>query len=335
MVVPVGILDRSVDDTLRALQNVARSLPFFRLYPNMDALTTDEICSLDRDGVYRHWYNMRFAQRQLQMCSMALSCRVLTLTGRMSMFRARVACDPAFIRDVQDDYVNHWRLGRIKFLTGDDKSSWFHILRTGKEMLYLPDVQITTIEYPPSDNFFVGSTVLMRRWFGNMFRNGGRALALGPRPMGLFVWWCLVDQRLSLWTTLVGPVGAICLALTHNPFALFLYVYWVALTRFTQTMFLLTVRPDVSWRYPFLLYFNQIYGSLVKTYILFRLDRQSWTRQKTSAARSGGRFDRAVFDASSASIHLLSAAAFCLTVAFYVGALEPVNGQALALLLHP
>jgi glycosyltransferase Alg8 len=35
-----------------------------------------------------------------------------------------------------------------------------------------------------------------------------------------------------------------------------------------------------------LIYFGQVYGALLKTYILFRLDRQRWTRQNI-AAESG------------------------------------------------
>src|SRR3546814_17241852 len=77
------------------------------------------------------WHKLRFAQRHLNMCSMALTRRVLTLTGRMSLFRVGIVTDPRFIDDVQNDALDHWRLGRFKFLTGDDKSSWFSLMRLG------------------------------------------------------------------------------------------------------------------------------------------------------------------------------------------------------------
>jgi hypothetical protein len=48
----------------------------------------------------------------------------------------------------------------------------------------------------------------MRRWFGNMLRASGRAIALGPRQVGLFAWWCLIDQRISMWTPLLLPLSA-------------------------------------------------------------------------------------------------------------------------------
>ena len=75
------------------------------------------------------------------MCSMGLSNRVMTLTGRMSVFRADLATDPSFVRAVGQDYLDHWRLGRVNFLTGDDKSTWFWLLSRGYQTAYLPDVQ--------------------------------------------------------------------------------------------------------------------------------------------------------------------------------------------------
>jgi glycosyltransferase Alg8 len=114
-----------------------------------------------------------------------------------------------------------------------------------------------------------------------MLRASGRAIALGPRRLGPFLWWCLVDQRISMWTPLVGPIAALCLAVAVTPVFLYAYVLWVMLTRLLQTLALLTVRPTVDGLYPFLIYYNQLYGAFLKTFILFRLDRQRWTRQNT------------------------------------------------------
>ena len=44
--------------------------------------------------------------------------------------------------------------------------------------------------------------------------------------------------------------------------------------------------------FPLMLYFNQIYGSIIKIYVVFRLDRQSWTRQKTKLKKSDNKFQR-------------------------------------------
>jgi glycosyltransferase Alg8 len=138
----------------------------------------------------------------MMMSSMGLSRRVLTLTGRMSVFRADLATDPGFIRQVQCDYLDHWRLGRVDFLTGDDKSTWFWLLKNGYQMLYLPDVQTVSMERQPLPGFMASAVTLMVRWFGNMMRTNGRALALPAKMIGPFTWWSLLDQRVSVWTTL-------------------------------------------------------------------------------------------------------------------------------------
>lgn len=259
--------------------------PFFKLQPRMGALTTDEICEVKGSNLIRAWHDLRFAQRQVLMSSVGLSRKVLTLTGRMSMFRAPIITHPDFIRHVESDSIDHWRLGRFRFLTGDDKSSWFWVLKQGWDMLYVPDSVVMTVEHPPSNGFFKATSMLMFRWFGNMLRTNGRALALGPLRAGLFPWWCVVDQRISMWTSLSGPVFALLLSLRHGGQYLWIYLVWIGLTRWVMTMMLYLVRGRLDWKYPFLIYYNQIWGSLIKTYVFFRLDRQSWTRQKTRLDR--------------------------------------------------
>jgi glycosyltransferase Alg8 len=201
----------------------------------------------------------------------------------MSIFRGTIATDPEFIKAVDEDYIDHWRLGRLRLLTGEDKSTWFWLLRTGRKMLYLPDVQVTTVEHPPGRWLLPTSTQLMLRWFGNMLRTSSRAIALGPRQIGLFTWWCLVDQRVSMWTPLVGPMVALFFAFGKSAIFLYTYALWVGFTRLIQALTLLSVRPTISGLYPLLIYFGQVYGALLKTYVLFRLDQQRWTRQNITA----------------------------------------------------
>lgn len=268
-------------DSMLPEGTIAKCAPLFVLQPDLGALTTDEICEVEGNWIFRKWYNMRFAQRHIFMASVSLSRRVLTLTGRMSMFRADVLTRPEFIERVEMDWIDHWRLGRFKFLTGDDKSSWFDLLRSGYPMLYVPDVKVMTIETPPDPSFYRSSIMLMRRWFGNMLRTNARAIALGPKPMGWFTWISILDQRLSMWTALTGLVAALLLSLTVMPMAMVYYLWWVAFTRYVVTLSLLAGRPSVDAFYPFLLYYNQIVGSFVKTMVLFRLDKQKWTRQNT------------------------------------------------------
>ena len=244
------------------------------------ALTTDEAAIVETEGLFKDWFDLRFHQRQVMMCSMGLSNRVLTLTGRMSVFRADLATDMTFINAVGYDYLDHWRLGRVNFLTGDDKSTWFWLLSHGFETAYLPDVQSRSYETQPRDTFYDSAKTLMVRWFGNMMRTNGRAIKQGPKDMGFFTWWSILDQRVSCWTTLVGPLSVLITAALYTPYILPLYLNWVMMTRYAFCAYIAVFNG--TWftiSHPFILYFGQVTGSLIKTFVLFRLDRQKWTRQ--------------------------------------------------------
>ncbi len=149
--------------------------------PEVDGITTDEDCIVAGSRVMQAWHELRFAQRHQLMSSMGLGRRLLAMTGRMSIYRGSVALDPGFVQAIEDDHLDHWRLGRVKLLTGEDKSTWFWLLRQGRAMLYLPDVRVVTIEHPPARRLLPAATQLMLRWFGNMLRSSSRAIALGPR----------------------------------------------------------------------------------------------------------------------------------------------------------
>lgn len=71
----------------------------------------------------------------------------------------------------------------------------------------------------------------MTRWFGNMLRSNGRALSLGPRKIGLFTWWSILDQRVGIWTTLSGPISVLVATVLIAPMVLPAYIGWVMFTR--------------------------------------------------------------------------------------------------------
>ena len=267
---------------------LAKAFPVFT-DDGIGAMTTDEEALIAHDGIFRKWFNLRFAQRHVMMSSMALSERVLTLTGRMSIFRADLATQPDFIRQVRDDRIAHWRLGDIKFLTGDDKSTWFWLLSRGYKMAYIPDLVVVSMESQPLPSFFKSATTLMVRWYGNMMRTNGRAIDLGPRRIGTFTWWSIVDQRVSIWTTLAGPTSVLFATLLVSPLLLVLYLAWVMATRYVFCAIISSFRGKLfPISYPFLLYFGQVVGAVVKSYVSFRLDRQKWTRQNTQSGFGGG-----------------------------------------------
>ena len=258
----------------------------------------------------------------MMMSAVALGRRVLTLTGRMSVFRADLATHPEFIGTIEHDHIDHWRLGRVRFLTGDDKSTWYWLLRNGFEMAYLPDVRCVSMETQPKPGFVDSAMTLMRRWFGNMLRTNARALRLSPKRIGLFTWWSILDQRLSMWTTLAAPVGIILFSLFIDPLILVAYVAWVMATRYAYCWLLASFRGPFPISYPFLLYFGQVLGAAIKTSVLFRLDRQRWTRQATVLRMAAGLTGQ-LRAASSTYMHILAVGLLIGGVVFVTGLLSP------------
>ena len=151
------------------------------------------------------------------MSSMGLGRRLLAMTGRMSIYRGSVVTDPGSIRAIEDDHLDHWRLGRIKLLTGDDKSTWFWLLPARARDVLPAGRAGDHDRASPRALAAAAATQLMLRCFGNMLRTSTRAIALGPQKIGGLTWWCLIDQRLSIWTPLIGPTVALLFVLGKNP----------------------------------------------------------------------------------------------------------------------
>lgn len=281
-------------DTVLEPGAVARSVPYFGVFPHVGGLTTNERCEVRANRWFKAWYELRFAQRHMNMSSMALCQGVLTLTGRMSAIRASIACDPAFIASVRSDSIEHWRLGRFRFLTGDDKSTWMAVVGEGWRTYYVPDAVVTTVEDPPNHNFLAASRTLMFRWYGNSLRQNLRATKLGPARLGRIPYFVLLDQRLSIWTTLVGPAALIVSLVTGAFSFVLIYLAWIALSRTCLSLLLTVSGHTVNPLFPVLMYFNQVVGSLVKVRVLFNLDRQSWTRQALSLNRGLTQFQERI-----------------------------------------
>uniref|UniRef100_UPI0030DD26DA mannuronan synthase n=2 Tax=Pseudomonas sp. EA_35y_Pfl2_R5 TaxID=3088690 RepID=UPI0030DD26DA len=307
----VAVID---GDTVLGEGVVRKTVPWFKLFPNVGGLTTNEFCEVRGSYVMSEWHKLRFAQRHLNMCSMALSKRVLTMTGRMSVFRAEVVTDPAFIADVESDHLDHWRLGRFQFLTGDDKSSWYSLMRLGYDTFYVPDAAINTVEHPPEKSFIKASRKLMFRWYGNNLRQNARALRLGVNRLGGFTSLVLFDQRVSMWTCLLGLSVAIIASLKYGFGFILVYLLWIGLTRLVLTLLLSVTGHHIGPAYPLILYYNQIVGALVKIYVFFRLDQQSWTRQNTKLDRGLVSFQRWFNTWSSRAMTFSAASLFVATL---------------------
>jgi glycosyltransferase Alg8 len=133
-----------------------------------------------------------------------------------------------------------------------------------------------------------------------------------------------------MWTPLVGPITAVCFTIIASPAFLYAYLVWVMLTRLLQALALLTVRPTIDGLYPVLVYYNQVYGAFLKTYALFRLDRQRWTRQNIRTRSTLPPWRAALRAAGSLYLHALALCALATAVAVSTGLL-PVPARLAAL----
>ncbi|MDX5356518.1 MAG: glycosyltransferase family 2 protein [Rhodobacterales bacterium] len=296
-----------------------KTLSMFGADPDLQALTTDEEVMCFGPAWIEKWLTMRFAQRRLAMESHAVSDRVLTLTGRFSVFRARHIIDPQFIRTIEADHLDHWLWGRFRFLSGDDKSTWYHLLSKGAKMTYVPDACVYTIEIIKGSGL-QRMVENFRRWSGNMLRNGSRAIALGPAVVPPFIWWCVVDQRIAMWTMLVSPILAIYGTILDPLYATNVFLWVIASRLFLSAWLWRYARePDLAW--PFILYFNQLINAGVKIYMLFHLAKQKWFNRGVQSV--GGRRNRmdAVRDHVALFQLITSVAAFATFLGIYAGVL--------------
>jgi len=295
-------------DTVFGHGTLAKCCAMFGADPALEALTTDEAVIAYGPGWMRRWLDLRFTQRRLAMQSHAMSDKVLTLTGRMSMFRARQICNERFVRTIEADTLDHWLWGRFRFLSGDDKSTWYYMLTVGAKMGYVPDACVYTVER-------IGGTGAarmvqnLRRWSGNMLRNGARALALGPRQVGPFIWWCVLDQRIAIWTMLISPTLCLIAAFVE-PGYLIGAAIWLVASRLVLSLFLFRYARQVDMSWPVLLYVNQLVNACVKAWIQFFLRRQKWSNRGGQSAGGGA----ALADRAKAAVASLQ---FAIAMAAY------------------
>ncbi|HTL18965.1 MAG TPA: glycosyltransferase [Patescibacteria group bacterium] len=262
-------------DTVLQPGFLQKVLPLFRASPAVDALTTNEEGYVKGPAWFGEWIALRFGLRHRTMCSVALSGKLLCLTGRLSVFRGSVALDPGFLAQIEHDVIKHWLWGKFEMLSGDDKSTWFWLSRHGCRMLYVPDAKVTTIEVVPALGLVRGLANI-RRWSGNSLRHNWRALRLGPKKLGWFPWWSIVDQRFTMFTVLLGPV--ICLAAVVNGRLTMAsgFCLWLLISRLGSSA--IAWRHGGRWSafYLPLILASDWATALAKIWILFHPAKQSW-----------------------------------------------------------
>lgn len=320
----VALMDGDTEFTPGTLR---RSLPFFNTFPKLGALTTDEVPVVDGSYWFSEWFHIRFAQRHYQMSSVSLSRKVLCLTGRFSLYRSSVVLDPTFAAQLENDMLDDWLWGKFKFLSGDDKTTWYWMLRNGNyDMLYIPDVMVYSIE-SISGSLMQRVYQNMRRWFGNMLRNGNRALALGPRRLGFFVTLCLIDQRISMWTSLIAPALLLFAIFTTQWLIVGLLICWIILTRSLMLMIIFAGRPSVlKPEHLVIMLLSQWMSAVVKIWTQMNLAQQRWfNRGDRKLSVKGSDWQQKLTRGTSRFLIWAQVTAFAVFLFSLLGILSPLN----------
>jgi len=311
-------------DSELAPGTLRRCLPFFRLFPRMGALTTDELPVVQGSVLFSEWFHLRFAQRHYQMCSDSLARKVMCLTGRFSLFRAEAALDPTFAEKLENDTLDDWLWGRFKFLSGDDKSTWFWLLQRRYDMLYIPDALVYSIE-TISGSVIDRAYQNMRRWYGNMLRSNGRAIALGPKVTGWYIWYNLIDQRISIWTCLLTPGFLVASLLTANWEAAGVIIAWILFSRPLMLSIVFWGREShlKPIHLPILLA-SQWGSSLVKIWTQMNLAKQNWSnRGNQSISAEGKGMARWLKLGTSRFLMYSQVVSFVIVLAWLTGQVNP------------
>ncbi len=291
-------------DTYLPLGTLKKSLPIFAIEKDVGAVTTNEIAYIDsKSKWYKDWFNLKFSQRHVLFQSQALSKRVLTLTGRFSIFRTTAVITEDFISMIENDTIIDSSYGKFRFLMGDDKSSWYNLMKNGWQMLYLPDVLVYSLE-SRDGSFFDVSQSLPYRWYGNTLRNNARARALKNQP--LFIRYLFWDQLALMWTSVVGITAAIFLAVFDNFAYLPLYIGWVFFVRVIQMSIFTYFGHRVSYRTIPLMLYSQWVGSYIKIKAYFHLSDQSWSKRGGEVQTADNDIDPVFFKYKYFSIFRMS-----------------------------
>jgi glycosyltransferase Alg8 len=184
-------------------------------------------------------------------------------------------------------------------------------------MTYVPDASGTTIEVVDGSGYH-RMVENLRRWSGNMLRNGWRAIMLGPRKMPFFIWWCCIDQRIAMWTMLFSPMVALAGMMKFGSAYFLAYVVYIAISRMLLSLVLFTYARRVDLNFIWTLYANQILNAGVKVYMQWRLAKQKWTNRGNQKTGFTGGGAMAIFrEAMAAYLTMLSFAGVFLSVMIY------------------
>ncbi|HAM70878.1 MAG TPA: hypothetical protein DCM86_04465, partial [Verrucomicrobiales bacterium] len=272
---PDGVVVIIDGDTMFQPGLLRKVLPVFRLSPPVAGVTSNENGFVKGPAWFAEWTSLRFGLRHRSMCSVSYSGKLLCLTGRFSVFRTAVVTDPSFKAQVEHDHIDHWLWGRFEMLSGDDKSTWYWLAKHRQRMLYIPDAMVTTFEVV-SGSAIHRAMANVRRWSGNSVRHGWRAIMLGPGTLGFFLWWSLIDQRLTMITVLFGPAVALLSLCTGHVEMAAGYFLWVLCSRVCHAAIAWQQGRRLSAYYIPLQVISDWIAALTKLWVLFHPAKQNW-----------------------------------------------------------
>ena len=273
-------------DTILTPEAIVRSIGEMQADPQTGAICVNEVPLVKGTKLFVAWRWLRSLQRNQTMSSFALSRRILVLTGRFAMYRSDILLRSEFINRIRKDYLLH-KGAYISLLTGDDKTNWLEVLRRGFDVCYLPDVFIYPIEEQNEENNFVKETIaLTRRYSGNMARANLHIDAWRGAAGKLHFKYGLLDQRVSMWTSLLTPVALVMLILFDDFDIFILFLTYTFIIKNLQAIAF--SGSDYNPLFPYLIFYNQVMTSLVKIFTFAFLHRQKWNNQNISVADNPG-----------------------------------------------
>jgi glycosyltransferase Alg8 len=272
-----------------------KTLPYFNANPRLAGVTTnEEVISFGSD-FYRHWFDFRLATRDYYMNSHSFSKKILCLTGRFSAIRGDIGMLDDFIEIVENDSMDHWLWGNVKFLGGDDKSTWFWIFKNGhligkNELMYIPDAVVYTIECINEDGV-MRALKNLKRWFTNTARNNMRSLLVPPfLRTPFFIWFCILSQRLTMFTNFIGIITALALSLLVNWIFLPAFIYIFLLSTILINTIISINRGRMLFHGIYIRFFDQFIGSMIKLWAFSHIAQQKWIHRGGQKMDDQGQF---------------------------------------------
>lgn len=283
------------------------------------AITTHNYAEVDSNSPWvKHLYHLRFLRRFFMM-----SAITNVLTGRCSAFLGSISRDPEFRDILVNDLINHTNIGKERILdgnplslpfrvsmkvfrsiialpkqvfetrTGDDKSTMYHVMKKGYEVLFHHSIYIICHEDLPVNKkwlpnvWFFQLPAFAIRYCRNTMNNNPRLLELGAKQIGWFRYMIIFMDRYLFWTPIVGFMTVPFLVAVYGTGYVYVYMSWsIAVTTFMTFVICISANKIWSPFYPPLLYNEHTALVLVKIWSVID-GVSSWTRQDGKKENSG------------------------------------------------